>query len=236
METNYEQNFIQDAATSYVKMKKPNVRENVLKNGTNSMSTYELIMLILGSGTQKTPVTILAKRVLKRIHQNRSENLIEDLQLIEGMGTTKSIIIAAVVELGRRLNAHNEIKIHKPSDIIPLVKHYTLEQQEYFLVILLNGAHAIQKIQVVSVGTINRTLIHPREVFASAIQERSGALIICHNHPSGQKEPSKEDIEVTKRLFEASRLLGITLLDHIIITRNSFYSFAEENLFARMDM
>ncbi|MGL4982336.1 MAG: RadC family protein [Treponemataceae bacterium] len=232
MKTDYEKNIIRETSISYQQMKKPNVRESVLERGTDCVSTYELIMLILGTGTQKSPVEVLAKKVLSCIHQNQHKNLIESLQSIEGMGSAKSIIIAAAVELGKRLNAHNEVRISQPRDIIPMVQHYALEQQEHFLCVLLNGAHVIQKIQVVSIGTLNHTIIHPREIFASAIQERSAAVIICHNHPSGQKEPSNEDIKVTERLLQASRILGITLLDHIILTRNAFFSFAEENLFS----
>lgn len=209
---------------------KPNIRETVLLKGLTYPSTLELVMLILGSGTKKYPVTTLAKKVIDTITSTDSELLLPELLKIDGIGPGKAVSIGAAIEFGRRQNMHYGRQILKPADIIPFVQHYSMQQKEHFISITLNGAHEIIKIQPISVGTINRTVVHPREVFAGAVQDMAAAVIVCHNHPSGNCEPSNEDIQTTNRLIMAGNYLGIKILDHIIITRTAYYSFKEHNL------
>ncbi|MFI3257835.1 MAG: DNA repair protein RadC, partial [Spirochaetales bacterium] len=152
------------------------------------------------------------------------------LLTIEGVGAGKACLIAAALELGRRFNSSPAATVHSPVDVLPLIKHYTLEKQEHFLCASLNGAHEILSIRTVSVGTLNRCVIHPREVYAEAIKERAAAIILAHNHPSGNPEPSQNDIETTQQLYDAAKILGIHLLDHVIITTHDYFSFAENSL------
>jgi DNA repair protein RadC len=112
---------------------------------------------------------------------------------------------------------------------VPFVQHYAVQPKEHFISVTLNGAHEILQIRLVTVGTVNRTLIHPREIFSDAIKDRACAIILCHNHPSGSSMPSNEDIETTRQLYKASKVIGINILDHIIVTRTDFYSFREHN-------
>ena len=117
-----------------------------------------------------------------------------------------------------------------PSDVFPLVAHFADLKQERFLTVSLNGAHEVIQTRTVSVGLVNRTLIHPREVFADALTDRACAIIVAHNHPSGQLTPSPEDKDITRRLRGAGELLGIPLLDHLVFSRQDFYSFVEHGL------
>ncbi len=209
---------------------KPNARERLLKYGADNLTTQELMMILLGSGTEKCPVRQLAQKVLDMLDSCPMDALINNLLTIEGIGETKATLISAVLEIGRRINSGSGSKICKPLDIIPYIKHISLEKQENFLCVSLNGAHAILSVRKISVGTLNRCLIHPREVFSEALKERAAAIILAHNHPSQNTDPSQNDIEVTQQLYDASKIVGIHLLDHLIICTNDYYSFAENNI------
>lgn len=209
---------------------KPDARERLVKQGSECLSTQDLMMVLLGCGTVKVPVRKLAGKVLETIKNCACETIVQDLLKIRGIGMGKACLIAASLELGRRLNAGSGAKICSPLDILPFIQHYTLEKQEHFLCATLNGAHELLNIRMVSVGTLNRCIIHPREIYAEALKERAAAIILAHNHPSGNSEPSKNDVEITKQLHEASLILGIHLLDHIIISSSDYYSFVENRL------
>jgi DNA repair protein RadC len=120
------------------------------------------------------------------------------------------------------------VKIKRPSDVYDLLKSFTKKRQEHFIVLTLNGCHDVNSIHIASIGIMNRTLVHPREIFIHAIKDNSAAIIVCHNHPSGNAKPSSEDLEITEGLKDAGEILGIPLLDHLIISRNGYYSFKLE--------
>ncbi len=120
------------------------------------------------------------------------------------------------------------VKVTCPADLLPLLKRYQEYEQEAFIAVSLDGGHQVTNVRLITIGILNRTLIHPREIFVGAIQDRAAALILCHNHPSGNPEPSREDREITGQLVEAGKLLSIPVLDHIIITKDrEYYSFLE---------
>ncbi len=210
--------------------KKINIREQVLEKGLLFPSDDELVMLILGKGTRATPITVLAKNVISTLNSSNNENRIKKLLKINGMGNSKALAIAAAIELGRRRTCHLQAVVQHPSDIVPFVKNYALCTKEHFICITLNGAHEIINIRVISIGTINKTVIHPREIFADALKENAAAIIVCHNHPSGNVEPSSDDIATTETLIQCSDFLGIPLIDHIIVNKNSYFSFLENNI------
>ncbi len=218
------------SALTLMKNEKPDARERLLEKGPEALSNQELMMVLLGSGTEKMPIRKLSKNVLGVLKTSPSETIVNSLLSVEGIGPGKACLIGAALELGRRLNSGPGSKIFSPLDIIPFIKHITLEKQEHFLCITLNGAHEILSIRTISVGTLNRCIIHPREVYAEALKERSAAIILTHNHPSGNTDPSENDIEITQQLYEVSKILGIHLLDHIIICSNEYFSFAEHGL------
>ncbi|HBG66961.1 MAG TPA: hypothetical protein DDW78_10900 [Treponema sp.] len=208
----------------------PSIRELTLKNGLSFPSDAELVMLMLGSGSPDVPIGVLSQKIINVLNGSPSEELVGRLKEIKGIGDSKALAVAAAVELGRRRNAHFRARIRTPADIVPYLKHFALEVKEHFICASMNGAHEVLNIRVASIGTTNRTLIHPREIFAEPLAEHASAVICCHNHPSGPCEPSQEDKDSTRALQEAACILGITFLDHIIITKESYFSFLEHGL------
>ena len=209
---------------------KPNIRELTLQRGLSYPSDAELIMLLLGSGIKGISIQKMSEEIAAMLNVTENSLLLENLEKIKGVGKSRALAIAAAIELGRRKNCHLRAVIKQPPDIIPYIKHYSIEPKEHFVCISLNGAHEIIQIHVTSIGTHNKTLVHPREIFSTAVKENAAAIILCHNHPSGNCEPSAQDIETTGVLCEGSKLLGITVLDHIIIAGDSYFSFAEHKL------
>lgn len=211
--------------------KKPDIRERVQSKGPKSLSDSELIALLLRTGTKEFPVLSLATQVIKILEHPNADIHFEKLKHISGMGESKAGTVIAALELGRRFSGIIQKKISTAADVFPLVQHYADRKQEQFLCVSLNGAHEVLGIRVVTVGILNKTIVHPREVFGDAITDRAAAVIVCHNHPSGQLEPSDEDRNITRRLSEAGGILGITLLDHLILSpRGGYFSFIEAGL------
>jgi len=209
---------------------KPRARERLSRQGPASLSDGELLSVLLGTGARGKGVSRLAEEVLDLLEAARSSPDAASLRGLEGMGEAKSCAVAAALELGRRLYGLRDKRIASPRDVYPLVAHWADRKQERFVCCSLNGAHEILAVRVVSVGLVNRTVVHPREVFADPIVDRACAVIVGHNHPSGRLEPSPEDLEITRRLKEAGELLGLVLLDHLIFSREGFYSFVEHGL------
>ncbi len=152
----------------------------------------------------------------------------EELSAIEGMGPAKSALISAAMEFFRRRIKPEGLKISFPPDVLPLIRHYADRKQEHFICVSLNGANEVITTRVVSVGLVNKTQVHPREVFADPITDRASAIIVAHNHPAGGLTPSREDIQITKRLKAAGETLGIKLLDHMVFNHKGYYSFLEK--------
>ncbi len=209
------------------KNQRPEVREKAMEHGLSYLFDEELLMLILGSGTKNIPVHVMATKMLDTMRDTDCNKIVEALLKLKGVGQGKALAVAAAIELGRRRNEHLKAPINSPASVIPFVRSYAVCNKEHFLMITLNGGHEIIQIHVVSIGTLTKTLIHPREIFSEAIKENAAAIILCHNHPSGNCEPSLDDIETTKILVESSKIIGIEILDHIIIDCESYYSFAE---------
>ena len=209
---------------------KPDIREKALKFGLGYPVDEELIMLILGSGNRQMSVRTMARKIVEALNSCNSADVVERLLKMKGIGQGKALAVAAALELGKRRFCHLGAHIAVPDDLIPYVNHYTMNDKEYFLAVTLDGGHNIIQTHVVSVGTVNRTLLHPREVFTEAIREKASAIILCHNHPSGNTDPSEEDIDTTKNLVDVAQIVGIPILDHIIISRNGYFSFLEHQL------
>lgn len=202
-------------------------REMLQKHGPEVLSDTELLAVLLGSGTQGMGVGALAEEVLKELESSGFRADLDSLQEIRGLGGVKAGQLAAALEFARRALYPDFRKITSSSDIYPLVAHYADRRQEYFLCLSLNGAHEVRSIRIVSIGLVNRTVVHPREVFAGPLEDRAAAVICAHNHPSGNLNPSGEDREVTTRLKKAGEILGIPLLDHIVFGRTGYYSFLD---------
>lgn len=209
---------------------KPDVREKALEHGFSYLFDEELIMLILGSGTRGLPVEYMAERIADVLDDCDFEDAVENLLRVKGVGQGKALAVAAALELGRRRSNHLRAPIKSPCDIVPFLKNYAVSEKEHFLLVTLNGGHEILQIHVITVGTLNRTLIHPREVFTAAMRDNAAAIIVSHNHPSGNCQPSEEDIAITETLEKVSVIMGIELLDHVIVSRENFFSFLEHKM------
>lgn len=205
-------------------------REKMHAKGPESLSDHELLAILLGSGTKGSDVMTVAGRILKVLDGNKELSL-DELKKIEGVGPAKATLIAAALEFARRRIRPEGLKISFPADVLPLIQHYADRKQEHFLCVSINGANAVIQSRVVSVGLVNRTQVHPREVFADPITDRASAIIVAHNHPAGTLTPSTEDKEITEQLKSSGETLGIRLLDHIIFNQKGYYSFLEHGEF-----
>jgi DNA repair protein RadC len=207
-------------------------REKIARKGPSALSDTELIEAILGRGTQSRDVREISKDITRLMTAQGFMVRYADLESIEGIGPTKASQIMACFELGRRYfgTKENGGKITRPEDILPLVSHLREKRQEHFICIALNGAGEVLGNRIITVGLLNHSLVHPREVFADAITDRAASVICVHNHPSGSLEPSSQDIAITTQLKEAGAILGIQLVDHIIITKTGHVSMRERGL------
>lgn len=220
---------------NYFDREKPDIREQTLKHGLSFPSDVELVMLILGSGVKGHSIKSLAEDVIEILHESNNEDIVKKLCTLPGIGTGKSLAIAAAIELGRRKTSHLNTAIRSPHDVVPFVQSYSMMSKEHFLCVTLNGAHEIIQIRVVSIGTTNRTLVHPREVFSEALVQNASAIIVCHNHPSGNCKPSDDDLKTTASLMAAAEIVGISFLDHIIIGKEKYFSFLEHGLLSKIE-
>jgi DNA repair protein RadC len=202
-------------------------REKLAESGPSTLSDTELLAALLGHGVRGKGVKALADEILSIIDMRGNHVDFESLSAVVGVGKAKAAALAAALEFCRRLYVPADRKILMPRDILQIVAHYADRQQEKFLCVSLNGAHEVIAVRIVSVGLVNRAIVHPREVFADPITDRASAVIVAHNHPSGNLEPSEEDAEITRRLREAGKTLGIELLDHIVFCARGYYSFLE---------
>ncbi len=202
-------------------------RERLLREGAARISDQELMALMLGSGTRAQGLGELSRAVMDLVDAHREFPQIEDLLAIPGLGEARAATLTAAFELARRVYVPRGHRIRVPADVLPVVQHYADRKQELFIAVSLNGAHEVLAARVISIGLVNRTLVHPREVFADAVVDRAAALLVAHNHPSGHVEPSSEDREVTRKLILAGETLGIRILDHVVFTDRSYYSFLE---------
>jgi DNA repair protein RadC len=208
----------------------PLVRERLAREGVSALSDADLLAALLGTGMKGKNVYELAEEVLGLLDSSKNVPEAEMLARLAGIGGAKASAVCAALELGRRLYGTRDKKISSPGDVWPVVSHWADRKQERFICCSLNGAHELVATRVVSVGLVNKTVVHPREVFADPITDRACAVVVAHNHPSGRLEPSPEDREITRRLKEAGDTLGLALLDHIIFSREGYYSFVEHGL------
>ncbi len=203
-------------------------RERIVTKGPFGMSDIELMCLVIGCGTKGRPVQDIAQDLLFLVEEKGVEGIsTKDIASIHGIGGAKASSICACLEIGRRFSFSKARSCKEPARVFELVRHYGDRLQEHFLVVMLNGAHELIGVNLVTLGLVNRTLVHPREVFAEPLKVRATAIVLAHNHPSGNLEPSPDDLEVTLRIRRAGQLLGIDVLDHIIFSSDAYRSMME---------
>ncbi|WP_217586857.1 RadC family protein [Lentibacillus saliphilus] len=209
-------------------------RERLIQYGGTHLSNSELLAILLGSGTKDESVMALANRVLMHFEGiNLLKNAtIEELTAIKGIGDAKGVVILAALELGKRINQFKPDEryvIRSPEDGADYVMEEMRQlNQEHFVVLFLDTKNQVIHRQTIFIGSLNASIVHPREVFREAVKRSAASIICVHNHPSGDPTPSREDIHVTKRLAESGKLVGIELLDHIVIGDRKFVSLKEK--------
>ncbi|WP_326909383.1 RadC family protein [Sedimentibacter sp. MB31-C6] len=211
-------------------------QEKLLKYGASVLTNSELIAVVLRTGSKKENVIMLAQRLLMEDGKglrNISEGTLENFKKYKGINNVKAAKLLAVVELSKRISTLkiDKIKITSPNDAaIVMMEELRYCKKEYFKIIILDTKNNIIKVPQISEGSLNSSIVHPREVFIEAIKSSSSSIILVHNHPSGEVEPSHEDIVLTNRLVECGKIIGIKVIDHIIIGDGIFFSFKEDGL------
>jgi len=210
-------------------------RERLIRFGEQALSAQELLQLILGRGIAGESVVVTAQKLLSQFGslQKLAEASIEELSLIKGIGPAKATQLKAVFEIGRRIASqslpYKSKDLSEPKKVYELIKSKLKDyHKEHFYMIALNSRN--HSITEVSVGSLDSSIVHPREVFEEAIRNNAASVVFVHNHPSGDPEPSEDDLIITKRLVEAGKIIGIEVIDHIIVTKDGFLSFKDKNL------
>lgn len=228
-----EPSFYHSKIPEWPKDERP--REKLMKHGSSALSDAELLAILIRAGTGRITAVDLAKTLLKEYGSldNLVSRQFQELKQFKGLGEAKSLTLMAAFELGRRSASSKTEKylIRSPEDVVnkyqPLLRDL---KHEVFKVILLDSANHFIADDEITKGILNSSLVHPREVFRRAIVEPAASIILLHNHPSGNAEPSSEDLQITRQIVEAGKIIGIPVHDHIILAINSFTSFAERGL------
>ena len=213
-------------------------REKLLAYGPSGLSNAELLAILLRSGTRKKSVLRIAEEILARIKEQGLVGMVHisvaELAKIDGVGKVKAATLQAAIELARRLAVQQSAKIQMitgPEDVARYaMPHYRFEQKEHFAVLLLNTKNHVISMPEGSVGSLSASVVHPREVFRAAIDHAAAAMMLLHNHPSGDATPSRADIAVTERLVKAGKIMDIPVLDHVVLGRDRFISLKEKGL------
>jgi DNA repair protein RadC len=204
-------------------------RERLIAGGPESLSDQELLMVLLNSGVKGRNVALVARDLIEMLDRGSAIPSVKELSRIGGLGESKACAVAAMLEFGRR-KWRGGSRIKTPGDVYDLVRHYADRRQERFICISMNGAHESIAVRIVTIGLVNKTIVHPREVFADPLSDRASAVIVAHNHPSGSMSPSSEDHDITRQLCSAAEILGISFLDHVIFSESGFFSFRQQGL------
>ena len=207
-------------------------REKLEKYGPEKLSDSELLAILLRTGGKGMNVVEMASKILRKFSGSGiAKASFKDLKNTFGLGEAKACEIVACFELGRRLLQNKKSQIYlTPKDVWNELKDIRDNKKEHFVIFFLDARNQEIKREIISVGSLNANLVHPREVFEPAVRHLAAQIILAHNHPAGDLKPSEQDIEITKRLIEAGDVLGIDIVDHIIVTQKGFLSFKQKKL------
>lgn len=211
-------------------------RERMIQSGAEALSHAELLAILLRTGTKQESALLLAQRLLNQLGSlsKLADMSLMELTKIKGIGPAKALQLLAGLELGRRMSRirHTDSSsVRRPEDAADLVMESMRHlRKEHFVCLFLNTKNRVLAQETVSIGTLDASLVHPREVFRAAMKHGAASMICIHNHPSGDPTPSREDVDITKRLMEAGELVGIEVLDHIVIGDNQYVSLKERGL------
>jgi DNA repair protein RadC len=209
-------------------------RERILQSGVESLTDRELLAAVLGTGYTGAPVGEVADHMLRDASLEGLSRLVpKELRRVRGLGSARACQLLAVFEIGRRVFGPVrgvQQPIRTPADVLPLIQHFGRQPKEHFVSVMLNTRHLPIGVELVSVGSISASIVHPREVFRPAIALAAASLILAHNHPSGDPSPSEEDLDITQRLRRVGEMVGIEVLDHLILGQGPPFSMREAGL------
>jgi len=210
-------------------------REKLMRYGPEKLSNSELLAILLRSGKKGENVVELAGKILRKFSADKLPYLtFDELKDYPGLGPAKACEIVACFELGKRLLKGKKAKIYlKPKEVWKELKDIRDNKKEHFVIFYLDPRNQEIKREIISIGSLDASLVHPREVFEPAVRNLAAQIILAHNHPSGDPEPSEDDLTITKRLVEAGKIMGVEVIDHIIVVKNGFLSFKEKGLLSQ---
>jgi len=204
-------------------------REKLRRKGAAALSDFELLEVLIGSGTASADVGHIAKQVQKLLQQGSGHLSYEALVGIKGVNTATAGKLLAALELTRRHLIRDAMPLRSQQDIVALLQEIRGKQQEHFVCLTLDGGQRLIARRTITIGLLDSTVAHPREIFADAIADRAATVIVAHNHPSGEATPSPKDVSLTQQLVAAGQLVGITLYDHLILTKTEHFSFRQHH-------
>lgn len=204
-------------------------REKLLNNGVDSLTNAELLAIVISTGIKGKDAVTLSNNILKKYAEKIDRISVEDLAKSKGIGLAKAIKIKAALALGSRIHdtKDNKVIINNAKKAYIQVQEYAKKQQEYFILLTLNGMQELISKHVITIGLLDSSLFHPREIFVKCVKDRATYMIVAHNHPSGLLKPSRNDLKMTERLKDAGEIMGIKLLDSVIISRNGYISIID---------
>ncbi len=208
-------------------------RERLLDSGPGVLTDADLVAVLFGTGGPGEGILELSARVTAAIPLRQHHRVpVEELLQVRGMGQARAAQLLAAAELGRRLWPDGDAAplVRGPETVFDLTRDIRAANREHFVGFYLNSRNQVLRREIISIGSLNASIVHPREVYQPAIAISAASLILAHNHPSGDPTPSEEDLAITRRLVEAGRILGIDILDHVVVTRDAYASFKERKL------
>lgn len=205
-------------------------REKIQHKGVRALSDFELLEVLIGSGAGTSDVGQIARRLQRLIEKNTDDLTYDSLAELQGVGPALATKILASLELAQRYLIRSVEPLRTQKDIVARLDALRAKSQEHFVCLTLDGGQRLIAQRTIAIGTLDAVQAHPREVFADAIADRAASVVVAHNHPSGQAYPTQKDIQLTQQLTGAGGLLGITLRDHLILTKNDHYSFSDHHL------
>ena len=206
----------------------------MIDKGPQFLSNLELLTVLIGSGLPGLDVLEIARNVKRKIEKEFDSLTVENLKQVNGVGPSKACLILAAVELSRRFLVKEGTKLDSHKKVVALAEDLRRKKQEHFISFTVDGDTNLIRRRRVFKGTLNQSLIHPREIFADAVSDRAAGVILVHNHPSGSSQPSKEDFAVTRQLVDAGRIMGIDIIDHIVLGKKNHFSFQKEGILKKM--
>lgn len=205
-------------------------REKLRKKGAQALSDFELLEVIVGNGSRKTDVGTIARQIQRHLGHGIGTLNFETLTSVKGVSIATATKILAALELAKRHLLRDVEPLRNLHDIVARLDEIRSKQQEYLVCLSLDGGQRLIAMRTITIGTLDTILAHPREIFADAIADRAACIVVAHNHPSGESSPSAQDISLTQQLAAAGQLVGVSLRDHIILTKTDYFSFRQHHL------